>query len=281
MAIISFWSGGEKPVGQTIAITSVATYMAVERNYRILLINANYNDNTLERCFWKINEQNQNALRKTINQGKLDIASGPEGLLSAVASNKATPEIVPSFTKVLLKNRLDVLTGLRTEVYEDFEKSLMLYKDLVNVANKYYDLVFVDLPKTLKRETTQSLLKNSSLIMYCLPQNIKYIDQFIREKETEEVIQKENVMPILTCSDDESRYNYKNVTKYINEKQDIMKVPYNAALKDCIGDTGVANFILRTKLSKASLGQNINIVNSISDICNRTIYKLQELQYRM
>lgn len=279
MAIISFWTGGEKPVGQTLAVTSVATYMAVERNYRILLINANYNDNTLERCFWKINEQNN--LRKSINQGKLDIASGPEGLISAVASNKATPEIVPSFTKVLLKNRLDVLVGLKTEIYEDFEKTLMLYKDLINVANKYYDLVFVDLPKTLKRDTTKTLLKNSSLIMYCMPQNSKYIDQYIKERETEEILQKDIVVPILTCSDDESKYNSKNVSRYIGYKDDMLKVPYNAALKDSVGDGGVANYVLRTKLSKASLGQNLNFITSVNEICSKTIYKLQELQYRM
>ena len=54
MAIIGFWSGSKKETGQTVSIASIATQMAVEHNYRILLIDATFDDDTLERGFWKI-----------------------------------------------------------------------------------------------------------------------------------------------------------------------------------------------------------------------------------
>ena len=55
MAIISFWSGESKESAQTLSMVAVATYMAIEHNYRILVIDGTFQDDTLERCFWNIN----------------------------------------------------------------------------------------------------------------------------------------------------------------------------------------------------------------------------------
>lgn len=38
MAIITFWSESKKGTGQTMSAVAVATSMAIEHNYRILLI---------------------------------------------------------------------------------------------------------------------------------------------------------------------------------------------------------------------------------------------------
>lgn len=279
MAIVSFWSEEDKESGQTLSIAAVATYMAIEHNYRILLINATFNDDTLERCFWSVN--NKKNIAKIINQGKVDIASGPEGLISAIASNKTSPEIIANYTKVLLKNRLDVLVGLKTKIFEDHEKSLMLYKDLVGAANKYYDLVFVDLSKTLKRDTTRALLDASSLIVYTMPQNMMLIDSFIENRNSKDLLKKDNLIPLLTNSDDSSKYNVRNVTRYIGEKKIIGTIPYNSVFMENACEAGVANFLLKTKISKSSLDKNSQFIESVEDVCKRIIYKLQELQYKM
>ena len=177
MAIISFWGGNTKESGQTLSAAAIATYMAIEHNYKILLVDATFDDDTLTRCFWKVN--NKKEIAKLLNKGKMDISSGAEGLVSAVASNKATPEIITNYTRVVFKNRLDVLCGLKTKIPEEFTKSLMLYKDLVNTANKYYDLVLVDVEKSLKRDTTKALLEASHVIVYNFSQNLKQIDDYL------------------------------------------------------------------------------------------------------
>lgn len=145
MAIIGFWSGSKKETGQTLSVTSIATHMAIEHNYKILLIDATFDDDTMERCFWTVNDKKDVA--KMLNKGKMDISSGAEGLLSAVASNKTTPEIVKNYTRVVFNNRLDVLCGLKTKSPEEFTKALIHYNDLVKTADKYYDMVFVDMEK--------------------------------------------------------------------------------------------------------------------------------------
>lgn len=110
--IISFYSGDKKETGQTLSMAAVATHMAVEHNYRILVVDATFDDDTLERCFWK---SSANQTVQMLNRGKIDIASGAEGVISAVASNKATPEIITNYTRVVFKNRLDVLLRFKNK----------------------------------------------------------------------------------------------------------------------------------------------------------------------
>lgn len=277
MAIISFWSADKKSCGQTLAMAAIATQMCVEHNMRTLMVNATFDDDTLERCFWKIRDGKTFAQR--VNGGKIDIASGAEGLVSAVASNKTSPEIISNYTKIIFKNRLDVLPGLKTKIMEEYEKSLMLYKDLLNAANKYYDLVFVDLSKTMKRETTKAILENSSIIMYTMSPNMKKIDYYVRLKNESKFMQRNNIIPLLCMSDGDSKYNAKNASKYIGEKDGMANVPYNTLLVENASEAGVSNMFLQLRLSKSAQDKNNVFLNSVSDCGKRIIYKLQELQY--
>ena len=54
----------------------------------------------------------------------------------------------------------------------------MLYKDLVTIADKYYDMVLVDLEKTLKADTTRTLLETSHLIVTDFTQNYKQFEEY-------------------------------------------------------------------------------------------------------
>lgn len=279
MAIISFWSGDKRQSGQTLSMAAIATQMCVEHNMRTLMIDATFDDDTLERCFWKVSKSNNFA--KKINNGKIDIASGAEGLVSAVASNKTSPEIISNYTKIVFKNRLDVLPGLKTKILEEHEKSLMLYKDLVNAANKYYDLVFVDLSKTLKRDTTKALLEASSVIVYTMPPNLKQIDNYIRFKNGSPYMKKGNTIPLLTISDVDSKYNAKNAERYIGEKGTLGTVPYNTLFMESASEAGVANLFLQLRLSKSAADKNSQFLSDVSECGKLIIYKLQELQYRV
>ena len=46
MSVVTFWNAMEKECGQTLSAIAIATYMAMEHNYRILLIDACFHDNT-------------------------------------------------------------------------------------------------------------------------------------------------------------------------------------------------------------------------------------------
>lgn len=280
MAIIGFWSGSRKETGQTLSISSIATHMAVEHNLKILLIDATFDDDTMERCFWRVT--NKKNIVQTLNKGKLDISSGAEGLLSAVASNKTTPEIIQNFTRVVFPNRLDVLCGLKTESPEEFTKALIHYNDLVKQADKFYDMVFVDMEKTLKYETTKLLLEVSNIIVYNFTKNLKQADEFMEYmNENPEILKKEKIIPLLSNSDEDTVYNVKNVARYIGVKKGIACVPYNAAFVRTASEGDVPDFFRKNYGKDISKSKDAEFIGAIEDMCQRIIKRLEELKYKV
>ena len=63
MAIISFWSEDRKDSAQTLSMIAIATYMAIEHNARVLIVDATFDDDTILRCYSKaINEKQKVAV---------------------------------------------------------------------------------------------------------------------------------------------------------------------------------------------------------------------------
>ena len=280
MAVIAFWSGSNKETGQTVSAAAIATYMAIEHNYRILLVDATFNDDTLERCFWTIRKGNTPNLTQKLNQGKIDISAGAEGLASAIASNKATPEIITNYTRVVFKNRLDVLCGLKTKSREEYLKTITLYKDLLHTANKYYDLVFVDLEKTLALDTTKDMLEEADIIMYDFTKNLKQADEYLEiVQNNSNLLTKQKLIPLLSNSDENTPYNVKNVTRYIGERKEIPKIPYTSGFVKSISEAGVANYFLQNGMSGKSFNKNSDLVSSVGHACETIVKRLEELKY--
>jgi cellulose biosynthesis protein BcsQ len=273
MSIISFWNESEKENGQTSSIIAIATQMAIEHNFRILLVDCCLDDSVIEKAFWKPKESKT---LKKLTAGKIDISSGAEGLVSAVASNKATPEIITNYTKIVFKNRLDILLGLKTTIPEEHEKSLMLYKDLLASANKFYDLVFVDLSKSLKRPSTKAILEKSNLVVYTMPPNLANIDNYRILREKNPLVGDRNVIPLLAKSDEASGYNVKNTTRYIKEKGTIATIPYNVRFMEATNEARTAEFFTRQKLTTGSTS-NDSFFEEVERCCLIIINKLKEL----
>lgn len=276
MAILSFWSGDKKESGQTLSIVAIATYMSVEHNYKTLVIDATLADDTLERCFWKVDANKE--IRQALNRGKLDIASGTEGLMSAIASNKTSPEIISNYTKVVFKNRLDILLGLKTTSFEEHEKTLQLYPDLLMAANKFYDLVIVDVSKTMERETTHQILQKSDVIMYTMAQNLKQINEYVENRMTVPELKKKNVIPLIGSTNGFCKYNPKNVATYIRDKE-LAYITYNNTFLEAASEAGVANFFLNTRINKKAMDRNSQFLESVANSAQKVIHKFEEIKY--
>lgn len=274
MAILSFWSGDKKETGQTLSIVAIATYMSVEHNYKTLIVDAAFDDDTLERCFWKQDANKE--LKKTLNKGKMDIATGTEGLMSAVASNKTSPEIISNYTKVVFKNRLDVLLGLKTKDPVEFEETLRLYPDMLKAANKFYDLVIVDLSKTTASPMSQEILKLSDVVMYTMSQNLKQIEKYIEDRDN--MPELKNVIPLIGSTNEYCKYNPKNVIAYTKDKE-LAYIIYNNAFLEAASESGVAKFFLNTRISKNARDKNSLFLKSVADSSKKVMNKFEEIKY--
>ena len=60
MSVVTFWNSGKEETGKTLAIAAISTYMAIEHNYRILVISTSKDDKTIENCFWKQKKTKKN-----------------------------------------------------------------------------------------------------------------------------------------------------------------------------------------------------------------------------
>lgn len=274
MAILSFWTGDKKETGQTLSIVAIATYMSVEHNYKTLIVDAVFDDDTLERCFWKPDANKE--LKKALNKGKMDIATGTEGLMSAVASNKTSPEIISNYTKVVFKNRLDVLLGLKTKNPVEFEETLKLYPDMLKSASKFYDLVIIDLSKTTKSQMSNDILNLSDVVMYTMSQNLKQIDKYIEDRDNMPVLK--NVIPLIGSANEYCKYNPKNVVSYTREK-DLAYIVYNNAFMEAASEGSVAKFFLNTRISKNMRDKNSQFLKSVADSSQKVMHKLEEIKY--
>ena len=88
MSIVTFWSNGKEETGKTLAIAAIATYMAIEHNYKILVISTGYKDKTLKNCFWE-----EKKIRRNLG------LFGPN-------TNIALEEGITGLSKVMNSNRL-------------------------------------------------------------------------------------------------------------------------------------------------------------------------------
>ena len=274
MSIITFWSNGKEETAKTLSIAAIATYMAIEHNYKILVLSTNYNDTTLETCFWE--EEAMGDKGKKNNLGGL--SSGIEGLAKAIVSNKASPEIITNYTKIVFKNRLEILPGIQTESYADYEKIRPLYKDILRTANKYYDLIFVDLNKGLDNEDTREILEMSDIVAVNLTQRLRIINTYIELKEADPLFRKNNTMLLIGRYDRFSKYNSKNVARYVGEKE-VFTVPYSTLFFEAANEGKVADFFLRFRKIDES-DRNAVFISETQKTSAKIIYKLQELQMR-
>ena len=277
MAIVTFWSDSPKDTAQSTSALAIATHLAMERNMKILLIDANFSDETFVRAYWK--PQKESRFFKELNRGKVDIASGADGLVSAIASNKVSPEIIANFTKVVFKNRLDVLLGLKTKSPTEFDKALVYYKDLLTNANKFYDIVLVDLEKTSEKPTIRALLDISSIIMYTMTPDAHLIDGYTESLKQYAFLQKNNVIPLLGRSNEISKYNPKNVAKKIGERGGMAFVPYNIRFAEATYEGTISQYFLNLKADSFDPEQAL-FVEGLNATIDRILYKIEELQIR-
>lgn len=278
MAIITFCSNETKETGQTMSLAATAAYMAIEHNYKILVISTDLNDLSLENCFWEYDKIRKASTIK--KDEKVGIESGIEGLIKALISNRTSNEIIRNYSRIVLKDRLDILLAPTTKVYQEYIQIAESYTDILQVAKRYYDLIFVDLSKKMPRKVAAEILKLSDILVINMTQRLKTINDFMELRETNDFYQRKNVMLLMGRYDKNSKYNIKNVTRYLKEKKMISVVPYNTLYLEAASEGGIIEFMLKAKNVTDELDSNNIFIKELKKLDENIIFKLQELQMK-
>lgn len=278
MAIITFCSNETKETGQTMSLAATAAYMAIEHNYKILVISTDFNDLSLENCFWEYDKIRKASTIK--KDEKVGIESGIEGLIKALISNRTNNEIIRNYSRIVLKDRLDILLAPTTKVYQEYIQIAESYTDILQTAKRYYDLIFVDLSKKMPRKVAAEILKLSDILVINMTQRLKTINDFMELRETNDFYQRKNVMLLMGRYDKNSKYNIKNVTRYLKEKKMISVVPYNTLYLEAASEGGIIEFMLKAKNVTDELDSNNIFIKELKKLDENIIFKLQELQMK-
>ncbi len=276
MAIIAFWSREKNETGQTLSMVALSTYMAVEHNRRILAVSTEFNDRTLENCFWNMSKQGTIA-REIASSNQVGFESGFEGLVKIVTSNKTSNSIVSNYAKVVFKDRFDILCSASTKNYEEYKSICNMYPQILEVANKDYELVFVDISKKMPPNVANKILQMADVIVINITQKLMIIDDYINLRENNEFFKKNNIMLNIGRYDKFSKYNAKNVTRYIRQKKEVSVIPYNTLFFEATSESKVAEFFLRFRGAKEN-DRNGTFINEVRKMSDNLLFKIQEVQ---
>ena len=277
MPVITFWSNNEKAIGQTVSASVAATVMAMEHNYKILLISADFNNDTIENCFGA-QESNKEIVKSLIRKPQINLDSGINGLLKLADSNRITPDVIHDYTKIIFKNRLEVLYS-PINIDESKNNEIMeKFKNIILNASRYYDYVFVDLRKGLKCNPQKEILQMSDVIVNSISQDIKTINEFLQSNETVGI---RNKFVWNICKyDNKSKYNTKNLTRTILKKQSIYETPYNTLLLEASQEGNIAELLIRIKTLKGEDDNSI-FLSKIEELNEGILSKYQEMRIKM
>ena len=272
MAIIAFWNDGKVETNQSMTIAAVATTLAINYDYKILIVNTKNNDTSLERAF-----EPKHNINSMFSKGKMDLATGISGVVKAIASNKTSPEIITNYTKIILRN-LELLTEKNTDE-EEFSRYKTYIKDILKLANRYYDIVLVDLEGNIEEQEIKEILEMSSVKVATLVQNLNVIDDYIEQKEKSFVLQDKNWLISIGKYDSKSKYTVKNVSKHIKEKR-VHGIPYNTMFAMDAPEGKVADYIIRFKRVKQT-HVNAEFVNAVDKEAEEIVNLVKEGQRKI
>ncbi len=287
MSVITFVNNIDEETGKTMSLVAIATHMAIDYNNKILIISTTNKEDKINACYFL--DKQVKKVRKGLfgeNKATIDTESGIEGIAKIARSNKLRPEIITNYTKVVFKDRLEILLGAEKkekneENLEEEEKEIAEeYVDIINIASMYYDKVFVDLDDNLNEEIRQKIINRSDLVVVNTSQNYMSLKKLKENKESNEILKLPKSLILIGRYDKFSKYNSKNVTKFLEEKNQVLTLPYNTLYFEATNEAGVPDLFLKLKKISDSDDRNVHFVEEVKRASENINYRLQELQAR-
>ena len=278
MSIITFWNNEKEETGKTLSIVAIATYMAIEHNYKTLIVSTGYKKHRLVNCFFE-----QKKVKKNMGifgpNTNVAMEDGIEGLAKIMKSNKISPESITNYTKVVYSDRLEILPSFGGSISE-YEELKTMYPDIINLANNYYDLVIVDLDMEVQEKISEPILNNSNLIVATLSQRLSSINRFLEYREENKLFKEKKTLILIGRYDKYSKYSIKNISRYMKEKNRVSTIPYNTLFFEASEEAQVPDLFWKLRNVDPD-DRNATFIEEVKRTVDNIIYRLKDLQANM
>lgn len=279
MAIVAFCGNDDKETGQTLSSIAVATMTAIDHNYRVLHVSTGFRDKTAVRCFW--NETKNGNVEQIVGGKRSEINNGIEGLVKLLQSNRTSNNIVSDYARVVFRERLDILPAPLTEDIEEYNQIAEYYQQIAKIANKDYNMVFIDIDKKMREDQKRKLLESSDIIVLTIKQSSDMVEKTAELRKNDEFYSKKNVIIMIGKWDKYSKYNIANVTRELKEKRNLCAISYNTLFFDASTEGKVADFFLNNRTIIDKTDRNYTFMDETKKTCDAINYRIQELRMRL
>ena len=126
---------------------------------------ANQNSRKMESSFTPYEELKQSGVFENSN-------IGINALVRLISSNKLTADSIQNYAKPVLKERLDVLYGMSADDTDGYKQIITNLPYMTRKADEIYDLVFVDMPKSIKKKSIMDTVADAEIVVPVINQDI-------------------------------------------------------------------------------------------------------------
>ena len=234
--VVAFYSPMHGQAGTSCNLVSIALLLALKYHKKLFLMESHFGKNALESMLVK--RPNEVEVSYLEDFG-IDVLTRSKSLTDL----KEEQLLNASFS--FLKNQIHLLPGTKQVNREIFEQSIQqTIIDVIEVADEYHDMVFIDVNAN-QDELTNQILERADLVVVNLSQNPFMIQQYKKRKEIDKIIY------LIGNYDKLSHFNLKNLSYLFPflSKKNTVPICYDVSLRDAVYDATVISF-MRKQLNK-------------------------------
>ena len=139
----------------------------------------------------------------------------------------------------------------------------------------------MDLDENITEDVREKIINMSDLVIVNSSQNYKSLEKLKQNKETNELLNLPKTLFLIGRYDKYSKYNSKNITRYLEEKNQVLTIPYNTLFFEALNEAGVPDLFLKFKKLNDTEDRNAIFIQEIKRASENIVYRIQELQARM
>lgn len=282
MAIITFWSNGKEQLGKTLSAVAIATNIAIEHNKKSLIISTSYKDRTLLNCY---HDEETDKVKRGILQNSrkmVELGVGIQGLFTLLKSGKITPDIITDYTKIIFKDRLEILVNVETQNQIEQESDIINnYFEIIQMANRYYDYVFVDLDNSIGEQQISQILDKSDIIVEVFSQRRTKIKEFVETREKMPILKDKKTILLISRYNKDSKYKAKNLKRYLNEKNEINVIPYDTLFFEAAEEGTIPDLFLKLRKMIDKTDEHAIFIDEVKKASQTILDRIEELKFRM
>ena len=130
----------------------------------------------------------------------------------------------------------------------------------------------------MPEDVSNKIIGMSDIIVVNLNQRLSSIEDFRQKKEENKDFKSAKVLLLIGRYDKYSKYNIKNITRYLGEKNQILTIPYNTLFFEASEEAGVPDLFLKFKKFIDPEDRNAFFVQEIKRASDNIIYRIQAIQ---